>query len=50
MEMYDLKFKKDEEDIFQNKNDIKNMNNLVNMLKDLCNKNTKSIKDLKNRD
>ena len=45
--LYDLKFKKDEEDIFQNKNDIKNMNNLLNGLKDICAKNTKDINDLK---
>jgi len=45
--LYDLKFKKDEEDIFQNKNDIKNMNNLLNGLKDICAKNIKDINDLK---
>ena len=45
--LYDLKFKKDEEDIFQNKNDIKNINNLLNGLKDICAKNTKDINDLK---
>ena len=44
---YDLKFKKDEEEIFQNKTDIKNMNNLLNSLKDACAKNTKDIQDLK---
>ena len=44
---YDLKFKKDEEDIFQNKSDIKNMNNLINNLKEVCDKNTKDIQNLK---
>jgi hypothetical protein len=38
---YDLKFKKDEEDIFQNKTDIKNINNLINGLKETCDKNNK---------
>ena len=50
LETYDLRLKKDEEDTFQNKNDIKNMNNMINVLKDLCNKNTKSLKDLKNKE
>ena len=45
--LYDLKFKKDEEEIFQNKNDIKNMNNIINGLKETCAKNTKDINDLK---
>ena len=45
---FDLKFKKDEEDIFQNKTDITNMNNLINGLKETCDKNTKDINDLKN--
>ena len=45
--LYDLRFKKDEEDIFKNKNDIKNMNNLINGLKEICDKNTKDINDLR---
>ena len=44
----DLKFKKDEEEIFHNKNEIKNINNMLNGLKETCNKNTKDINDLKN--
>ena len=46
---YDLKFKKNEEDIFQNKNDIKNLTNTLNGIKDMINKNTNDINDLKDR-
>ena len=46
---YDLKFKKNEEDIFQNKNNIKNLNNLLNGIKDMINNNTKDINDLKDK-
>ena len=46
---YDLKFKKNEEDIYQNKNDIKNLNNTLNGIKDMINKNTKDINDLKDK-
>ena len=46
---YDLKFKKNEEDIFQNKNDIKNLTNTLNGIKDMINKNTNDINDLKDK-
>ena len=47
---YDLKFKKNEEDIFNNKNDIKNLNNVLSNIKDICSKNTKDLNELKNKD
>ena len=46
--LYDSKLKKDEEDIYQNKNDFKNINNLINSLKESLNKNNKDIEELKN--
>ena len=50
LEFYELKLKKDEEDIFQNKNDIKNMNNIIDGLKNMVNKNKNDIDELKNRE
>ena len=47
---YDLKFKKNEEDILKNKNDIQNLNNVLSNIKDICSKNTKDLNDLKNKD
>ena len=47
---YDLKFKKNEEDILKNKNDIHNLNNVLSNIKDICSKNTKDLNDLKNKD
>ena len=47
---YDLKFKKNEEDILKNKNDIQNLNNVLSNIKDICSKNTKNLNDLKNKD
>ena len=47
---YDLKFKKNEEDILKNKNDIQNLNNALSNIKDICSKNTKDLNDLKNKD
>ena len=46
----DQKFKKIEEEVFQNKKDIQNLNNLIGGLKETVNKNTQSINDLKNID
>ena len=43
---YDLKFKKNEEDIFQNKNDINNLNNLINTLKEKTEKLGKDLSDI----
>ena len=47
---YDLKFKKNEEDILKNKNDIQKLNNVLSNIKDICSKNTKDLNDLKNKD
>ena len=47
---YDLKFKKNEEDILKNKNDIQNLNNALSNIKDICSKNTKDLNELKNKD
>ena len=47
---YDVKFKKNEEDIFTNKNDIQNLNNALGNIKEICNKNSKDINELKDKD
>ena len=47
---YDVKFKKNEEDIFTNKNDIQNLTNALGNIKEICNKNSKDINELKDKD
>ena len=45
---YDIKFKKNDGDIFQNQSDIKNLNNLINSIKEKESKMTEQIDENKN--
>ena len=48
--LYDIKFKKSDGDIFQNQRDIKNLNSLINSIKEKESKMTEQIDENKNND
>ena len=50
MVLYDIKFKKNDGDIFKNQRDIKNLNGLINSIKEKESKMTEQIDENKNND